>query len=82
MADKSKGGVIHKNPYNEVDSLDESKPDDSGAGMYVSYEEVIGMQLSQQDASMASTPNTMSGDGLVGGPASGEPNPFKFKPTC
>lgn len=81
-SDKNKGGMIHKNPYNEVDGLDESSPDISGAGVYVSYDEVISAQLSQQDASMKETPNTMSGDGIMGGPASGELNPAKMKPTC
>lgn len=81
MADKGKG-VMFKDPYNEVASKDEASPDESGAGNYVSYDEVINMQLSQTDASMADTPNTMSGNGIMGGPASGEPNPAKFKPTC
>jgi hypothetical protein len=82
MADKSKGGMIFHNPNNEVANLDELSADESGAGVYVSYDEVIGAQLSQTDASLMSTPNTMSGDGLMGGPASGEPNPNKMKPTC
>lgn len=81
MSDK-KGGMIHTNPYNEVDSLDEASPDISGAGIYVSYDEVISAQLSQTQASLKETPNTMSGDGIFGGPASGEPNPAKMKPTC
>jgi hypothetical protein len=82
MADKGKGGMTIKNPYNEVMTTDEAIPDDSGAGMYVSYDEVISAQLSQTDASFKSTPNTESGEGIMGGPASGEPNPAKMKPTC
>jgi hypothetical protein len=82
MASDKKSGMIFTNAYNEVDSLDESKPDDSGAGMYASYEEVINAQLSQTQASLKDTSNTISGDGIAGGPASGEPNPAKMKPTC
>lgn len=66
---------IFKNPLNEVDSKDPNKPDISGAGLYVSYDEVIESQLSQDDASCKYTPNSKSGEGICGGPAPGEPNP-------
>lgn len=68
-------GFIFKNPYNEVANTDPNSPDESGAGNYVSYDEVISAQLSTADASLEDSPNTRSGEGIMGGPAPGEPNP-------
>lgn len=80
MAKKSSGKMFH-NPYNEVANKDPNSPDDSGAGNYVSYDEVIAAQLSQDDASLVGTPNSDSGHGIMGGPAPGEPNPAGMSTT-
>lgn len=72
---KHKSGKMFHNPYNEVASHDPNSPDESGAGNYVSYDEVMSAQLTQDDASLVGTPNSDSGHGIMGGPAPGEPNP-------
>lgn len=69
-------GYIFPDPYNETNSGDE--PDLSGAGLYVSYGEVIDAHLSQVSADLDSTPNSRSGDQVMGGPAPGEINPAKM----
>lgn len=80
MADKKKGGMLEPNPYNESPGAEES-PNISGGGIYVSHDEVMGAHLSTESASLESTPNMDSTDGIVGGPAPGEPNPAKIKTT-
>lgn len=75
---KKNGGMIFKNCYNEVANKDPNSPDLSGAGLYASYDEVIGAQLSTVDASLESSPNSQSGEGICGGPAPGEPNPARM----
>ena len=47
MARGDKGGMTFKNPYNETGSKEGDSPDISGAGLYVSYDEVISAQLSE-----------------------------------
>jgi hypothetical protein len=74
MAKKSSGKLL-PNPYNETASSDPNSPDVSGAGLYVSYDEVMSAHLTEDGTSLQSTPNTNSGRGIMGGPAPGEPNP-------
>ena len=81
MAKKSSGKIFH-NPYNEVANGDPNNPDVSGAGLYVSYEEVIAAQLSEDDAFLGHSPNSESGHGIMGGPAPGEPNPSGASTTA
>lgn len=82
MAKDSKSGLTLPNPYNEVASKSAEEPDISGAGLYVDYDEVMSVHM--KTGSMADTPNTMSGDGIMGGPAAGEVQVAKpgMKPTC
>jgi hypothetical protein len=72
MADKKKGGMLMPNPRNETGS---GEYDQSGGGLYGSYDEVMSAQLSQADADLGGTPNMDSDHGIWGGPAAGEPNP-------
>lgn len=83
MADRKKnGGVLLPNPYNEVATGGASENyDESGAGVYHSYDEVMSMHLSQDGASLVGSPNVEVGRGIMGGPASGEPNPAGFSAT-
>lgn len=82
MAKKNGGGVLLPNPYNETTSGGASENyEDSGAGVYHSYDEVMSMHLSQDGTSLVSTPNIEVGRGIMGGPAAGEPNPYGFSPT-
>jgi hypothetical protein len=62
-------------PYNQVASEDPNSPDISGAGLYVSYEEVIAAQLSDDGADLSGSENSRASHGIFGGPAPGEPNP-------
>jgi hypothetical protein len=71
MAKKS--GILYPDCYNETGPGE--GPDISGGGLYVSYEEVISMQLSTDSADLESSNNSRSGEGIMGGPAPGEPNP-------
>lgn len=75
MAKKSASGVFVGTPRNQVANTDPNSPDISGGGLYGSYEEVIGMQLSQDGSDLATTPNSRSGSGIMGQPAAGEPAP-------
>lgn len=68
-------GMIHQNPYNEVDSKDANKPDSMGDDLYFGgYDEVIKNHLSET-GDMVSTPNSDASHDTFGGPAKGEPNP-------
>lgn len=74
MAKKS-GGVLSPDSYNDSGpgyADDAMWPADEA---YTDYEQCMKMQLSQAEASMVSTPNTRSGEGIMGGVAPGEPNP-------
>ena len=81
MADKKKGGMLQPTPYNESPGGPDSPPNISGAGIYVDYDEVMSAHLSSDSADLGSTPNMESIEGIVGGPAPGEPNPAKIRPT-
>ena len=78
--DKKKSGMHEPNPYNEAPG-DADSPNISGGGIYVSYDEVMSAHLSTDGASLVSTPNMDSTDGITGGPAPCEPNPAKIKTT-
>ena len=72
---KGKGGVLSSNPYNEMGPGigDEAVwPVDEA---YYTYSQAMKMQNSQNGGDMADTPNSRSGQGIIGGPAPGEPNP-------
>jgi len=51
-------------------------PDAPDSEIYTSYDQCSKMQLSQDGASMHDTPNSRSGEGIMGGPAPGEPDPL------
>lgn len=80
--DKKSGGMLQPTPYNESPG-DPATGNLSGGGIYHSYDEVLSAHLSQEGADLVSTPNMDSGAGIMGGPASGEPQPAKpkFSPT-
>ncbi len=75
MAKKS-GGVLSPSPYNEGGDLSSDFPDSGDLEGYTTYAECGKMQLSQEGASMVDTPNSRSGEGIMGGVAPGEPSPF------
>jgi hypothetical protein len=82
MAKKNGGGPLLQNPYNEVTSGGASENyEDSGGGLYGSWDEVMSMHLSQDGASLVGSPNIEVGRGIMGGPAAGEANPAGFSPT-
>lgn len=80
MKDKKSGGMLQPTPYNESPGDPES-PNISGGGIYVTYDEVMSAHLGTEGASLVSTPNMDSIDGINGGPAPGEPNPAGMKTT-
>lgn len=68
-------GIIHQNPFNEVNSTDPNKPDSMGDDLYFGgYDEVIKMQA-QESGDMVSTPNSDASHDIMGGPTVGEVNP-------
>ena len=79
---KKNGGVLSPNPYNEGGSLSDDKPDSGDLEGYTTYDECSKMQLSQEGASLMDTPNSRSGEGIMGGVAPGEPNPFNMSTTA
>jgi len=83
MADKKKnGGMIHSNVFNETTGGSGPEDyDESGAGVYHSYDEVLSAHLSQDSASLLESPNIADGNGIMGGPAAGEPNPYGYSGT-
>ena len=74
MADgkNMKGGMLQPTPYNECPG-DDDMPNISGGGLYGSWQEIMAAHLSTDEASLENSPNTMSGAGINGGPAPGEP---------
>jgi hypothetical protein len=79
MADK-KGGLIYPNPRNEtMGGAGPEDPDISGAGLYGDLNEVMAAHLTTM--SFDGIPNIEEGQGIMGGPASGEPNPYGFATT-
>lgn len=68
-------GMIHPNPFNEVESKDPNKADSDGIDLYFGgYDEVL-KNHAQETGPMAHTPNSDASHDLLGGPAPGEPNP-------
>ena len=72
---KKNGGVMYPDPMNETNPGD--APDTNGDQLYYTYQEAMAMQLQTQD--LESTPNTRASEGMLGGPAAGEPNPVGLK---
>lgn len=72
---KTSKGVMWDNVLNETGGGD--APDVSGGDLYYTYEEAMAMQLKTED--MESTPNSRAGEGILGGPASGETNPANLR---
>lgn len=67
----------YPNPFNEVNNVDPNSPDVTGKGIYFDgMNEILDMHLAQT-GSMTDTPNSMSGEGVFGGPAPGEPQAAK-----
>lgn len=73
MAKNGKGML--NNPYNEVANHDPNSPDDSGGGLYVSYDEVMAMHGKTLFSGDFSTPNSEAQPGLMGHEAPGDPSP-------
>jgi hypothetical protein len=83
MADRKNGGLLTTNPYNEAGGTGASEDyEESGAGLYGDLKEVMAVHLSQDGASLVGSPNIEVGRGIMGGPASGEPNPAGFSGTA
>jgi hypothetical protein len=83
MADRKNGGLIHPNVFNETTGGSGPEDyDESGAGLYGDYKEVMAVHLSQDSASLVGSPNIEEGRGIMGGPAPGEPNPAGFPGTA
>jgi len=77
---KNNGGLLYTNPYNEtMGGSGPEDPDISGEGLYGSLNEVMSVHLTTM--SFDGVPNIEVGRGIMGGPASGEPNPAGFSPT-
>lgn len=75
MAKDKKGGMLQKTPYNETSGgAGPQDYDESGGGLYGSWDEVMSAHLSMADGDLMETPNTESGFGINGGPAAGEPD--------
>lgn len=76
---KGSGGVIHKDPFNEVNNKDPNSPDSTGDDLYFGgWPEINKMHLSTDSADMTSSPNSEASHDVYGGPVPGEPNPGKF----
>lgn len=72
---KEKGGMLQPTPYNETSGGSGPQDyDESGGGLYGSWDEIMSAHLSMSQADLKSTPNMDSGYGINGGPASGEPD--------
>lgn len=69
--------MLEPNPYNEAPGSPDSPPNISGAGIYVSWDEVMSAHLSTESADLLQTPNMDSTHGIFGGPAPGEPQVAK-----
>jgi hypothetical protein len=70
-------GVIHPDPFNEVDNKDPNKPDSMGDDLYYNgWDEIMKMHL-QETGDMVSTPNSDSGKDMMGHEAPGEPSAIK-----
>jgi hypothetical protein len=80
MAQKKKGGLLQPTPRNESPGSPED-PNISGGGLYGSWDEVMSVHLSMDDAHLVGSPNVNVGSGIMGGPAAGEPNPAGMSPT-
>jgi len=63
--------VRYGNPYNETNNPDPNSPDMTGTDIYFGgYDEVLKMHL--DDCTIVSTPNSRSGEDILGKPAPGE----------
>lgn len=83
MAKDKNGGVLAPNVFNETSGGSGPEDyDESGGGLYGSWEEIHKMHLSMNDASMVGSPNIEDGLGIMGGPAPGEPNPAGYSGTA
>lgn len=80
MAKKS-SSVLSSNPFNEMGPGIEGEPTWPPDELYSTYDQCSAMQSSQAGADMVSTPNSRSGEGIMGGVASGEPNPYGVSTT-
>lgn len=72
---KGKGGVLSSDPYNEMGPGISDDPQTPMDEYYYTYGQAAKFQSSQKGGDMADTPNSRSGQGIIGGPAPGEPNP-------
>lgn len=70
-----KGGALHPDPYREVNNTDPNVPDTDQ--IYEDYAHRDKWHLSQEQADLESTPNSRSGEGIMGHQTPGEPSPMK-----
>jgi hypothetical protein len=71
-------GIFYENVSNETGSPNPETPDMTGKDIYWGgFPEVLGKHLVEQ--SMVSTPNSESGDDILGKPTPGEPVVMKGK---
>jgi len=72
---KGNSGLIHSNPFNEVNNTDPNKPDSMGDDLYYGgFDEVIKNHLSETGG-LTDTPNADASHDIFGGPTVGEANP-------
>ena len=78
MAKKASSGVMYPDPFNETGTGGSESPDMKGDAIYWGgYPEMLNMHLKEE--SMLSTPNSRSGDDILGTPTPGEPTVMKGK---
>ncbi len=76
MVKKSSGGkFMSDNAYNQTGTTDEPEQKNP----YFSYDEVLEHHGSDKEADLTGSVNSRSGEGIMGGPAKGEPDIGKGK---
>ena len=73
----SSSSGIHSDPYNNFDNPSGEEPETDM--IYENYMDRDKNHLSQDAADLESTPNSRSGEGIMGHNAPGEPAPSVFK---
>lgn len=69
-------GLIHPDPFNEVDGKNPETADSEGKDLYFGgYDEILKNNL--VSGPLIETPNSKASRDLYGGPTKGEPDPVK-----
>lgn len=66
------GEALHQDPYNNFDNPSGEEPETDM--IYENYQHRDAWHLSQDGADLAHTPNSLSGEGIMGHEAPGEPD--------